>query len=81
MSAWRSARGGRVDRGRALLEEAVALSAADRRPRPWALAILGMITYLQGDIERTVTVVEGGENFSAFVSRFHTICCERRSSR
>jgi non-specific serine/threonine protein kinase len=43
---------GDLERGRALLEESLALSAPDRPPREFILAILGSIVGLQGDDDR-----------------------------
>jgi non-specific serine/threonine protein kinase len=49
---------GDLDRGQALLEEAVAMSPPDGPSRAEALEILAAVTYLQGDDARTVALLE-----------------------
>jgi DNA-binding CsgD family transcriptional regulator len=48
---------GDVAGGRALLEEALALSPPDRKPRDWVLSLLGMIVDLQGNDELALALL------------------------
>ena len=48
---------GDVAGGRALLEEALALSPPDRKPRDWVLSLLAMIVDLQGDDELALALL------------------------
>ena len=67
---------GDLDRGQVLLEEAVALSADEGYTRAFAVEVLSVITYLQGNDARTVALLDEQVRVAARAgrSRTHGLC-------